>query len=69
MGAGTITTLSGVGAPCQRYGALDFFSVSNEPKPGGIQDTGGGAASLSYFRINMLEVGRRHHYSCIVGTS
>ena len=41
-----------VGAPCERYGAQGVISVSTEPKPGDILDTGeGGAVSLSYFRI------------------
>ena len=41
----------GCGAPCERYGAWGVISVSSEPKSGDILDTGGGAVSLSYFRI------------------
>ena len=42
MGAGTIATLLGVGAPCERYGARGAISVSSEPKLGDILDTAGG---------------------------
>ena len=31
-----------VGAPFKRYGARGVISVSSEPKPGDILDTGGG---------------------------
>ena len=49
MGAGTIATLLGCGAPCERYGARGVFSVSSEPKPGDILDTwGGGGGAVSY---------------------
>ena len=51
MGAGTIATLLGCGAPCERYGARGVISVSSEPKPGDILNTGRGPVSLSYFRI------------------
>ena len=40
MGAGTIATLLGCGASCERYGAWGVISVSSEPKPGDILDTG-----------------------------
>ena len=45
MGAGTIATLLGCGAPCERYWARGVISVRSEPKPGNILDTGGGAVS------------------------
>ena len=52
MGSGTIATLLGCGAPCERYGTRAVISVSSEPKPGDILDTGGGGAvSLTYIRI------------------
>ena len=52
MGSGTIATLLGCGAPCERYGTRVVISVSREPKPGDILDTvGGGAVSLTYIRI------------------
>ena len=35
-----------VGAPCERYGAWGVISVSSEPKPGDILDTGGGGLFL-----------------------
>ena len=31
-----------MGALCERYGALGVISVSSEPNPGDILDTGGG---------------------------
>ena len=42
MGAGAIDTFLGVGAPWERYGARGVISVSSEPKPGDILDTGVG---------------------------
>ena len=37
-----------MGAPCERYGALGVISVSSEPSPGDILDTGeAGAVSES----------------------
>ena len=44
MGAGTTATLLwyGGGASCEGYGARGIISVSSEPKPGDILDTGWG---------------------------
>ena len=36
-------------APCERYGALGVISVSSEPNPGDILDTGGGGAVSESF--------------------
>ena len=46
MGAGTIATLLGCGAPYERYRARGVISVSSGPKPGDILDTGGGVLFL-----------------------
>ena len=39
-GGGHLSYIVGVWAPCERYGAWGVISVSSEPKPGDILDTG-----------------------------
>ena len=59
-----------VGTPCERYGALGVISVSSEPKPSDILDSGGGGCFFVLFVSESLgkRWDRSCHYSSIVGT-